>query len=196
MGSIFSKIQELIKTKKESDIVIIGLDNAGKTCILLTLSKPGKQVLSLPTIGFNVETIRINNVNIHAYDLGGQNEIRILWKDYLQTTKGIVFVVDFEDVDRYPQAAEWLHKSVDDASKNGKQVPLLILANKVDNPDKPELEEEVGNLCHVLDLQKLKCSWKIFTTSTITSKENPNPLANILKSFEWLINTMEKDDSL
>ncbi|KAF7703831.1 ADP-ribosylation factor [Cucumispora dikerogammari] len=195
MGAIFSKIQDFIKTKKESDIIIIGLDNAGKTCILLTLTKPGKQIMSLPTIGFNVDTIKINNVNIRAYDLGGQNEIRVLWKEYLQTAKGIVFVVDFDDVDRYSQAAEWLHKSVDDAAKNGKQVPLLVLANKVDNPNKPELETEVAQLCHALKLQSLKGSWKVFTTSTITSIENPNPLSNILKSFEWLVNAIDREDS-
>merc|ERR1711974_660 len=190
MGAIYSKIRNILVTKKDSEFVIIGLDNAGKTCILYTLCRPGQSQATTPTIGFNVETVEINNVTIHCYDLGGQTEIRNLWKEYLSTARGLVFVIDYQDTERYGDAKEWLKKSIEDATKNGKQIPLLILLNKVDYPDAPDLEERVGQLCNLLELQDLKAHWKVFTTSTQVRKENPNPYANILKAFEWLIDTV------
>lgn len=60
---------------KEQRIVMLGLDNAGKTTILYKL-KVGQVVQTTPTIGFNVETVSRKNVTFSVWDVGGQDQIR------------------------------------------------------------------------------------------------------------------------
>jgi len=59
--------------KKEARILIVGLDGAGKTSILYKM-KLGEVVTTIPTIGFNVETINWKNLNITAWDVGGRDK--------------------------------------------------------------------------------------------------------------------------
>ena len=60
---------------------MIGLDNAGKTTVLYKL-KLGEVVTTIPTIGFNVETVEYKNVSFTVWDVGGQTKIRPLWQYY------------------------------------------------------------------------------------------------------------------
>ena len=71
----------------------VGLDAAGKTTILYKL-KLGEVVTTIPTIGFNVETVEYKNISFTVWDVGGQDKIRPLWRHYYQNTQGIIFVVD------------------------------------------------------------------------------------------------------
>lgn len=66
-------------------ILMLGLDAAGKTTILYKL-KLGEVVSSVPTIGFNVETLEFKNIKFTVWDVGGQDKIRLLWKHYYQNT--------------------------------------------------------------------------------------------------------------
>ena len=60
-----------------------GLDAAGKTTILYKL-KLGEIVTTIPTIGFNVETVEYKNISFTVWDVGGQDKIRPLWRHYFQ----------------------------------------------------------------------------------------------------------------
>ena len=60
---------------------MLGLDAAGKTTILYKL-KLGEVVSSVPTIGFNVETVEYKNIKFTVWDVGGQDKIRQLWRHY------------------------------------------------------------------------------------------------------------------
>jgi small GTP-binding protein len=60
---------------------MLGLDGAGKTTILFKL-KIGEVVSSIPTIGFNVETVEYKNIKFTVWDVGGQDSIRAMWKHY------------------------------------------------------------------------------------------------------------------
>ena len=95
--------------KKEVKILMLGLDAAGKTTILYQL-KMGETVKTIPTLGFNVETIKHKNFNFTIWDVGGQDKIRVLWKHYYQNTDGLIFVVDSNDQDRIEDAAEELNE--------------------------------------------------------------------------------------
>jgi len=64
---------------------MLGLDAAGKTTILYKL-KFGEVVSSIPTIGFNVETVEYKNIKFTVWDLGSQDKIRLLWRLYLPNT--------------------------------------------------------------------------------------------------------------
>ena len=77
MGSFFEKALEKIMGKKEMRILMVGLDAAGKTTILYKL-KLGEVVTTIPTIGFNVETVEYKNISFTVWDVGGQFSILIL----------------------------------------------------------------------------------------------------------------------
>ena len=83
MGGFFAKALEKLMGKKEMRILMVGLDAAGKTTILYKL-KLGEIVTTIPTIGFNVETVEYKNISFTVWDVGGQDKIRPLWRHYYQ----------------------------------------------------------------------------------------------------------------
>ncbi|ELU16341.1 hypothetical protein CAPTEDRAFT_101983 [Capitella teleta] len=113
-------------------ILMLGLDAAGKTTILYKV-KLNETVCTIPTIGFNVETVTpCKGLSFTVWDVGGQEKIRQLWKHYYQNTDGLIFVVDSNDPERIPEVREELFKIL--ASDEMHAVPVLILANKQDLP--------------------------------------------------------------
>jgi ADP-ribosylation factor protein 6 len=62
-------------------LLMLGLDAAGKTTILYKL-KLNQDVTTIPTVGFNVETVTYKNVKFNVWDVGGQDKIRPLWRHY------------------------------------------------------------------------------------------------------------------
>jgi len=105
MGLAFSRFWQRLFGKKEMRILMVGLDAAGKTTILYKL-KLGEVVTTIPTIGFNVETVEYKNISFTVWDVGGQDKIRPLWRHYYQNTQGIIFVVDSNDRERIDDSAE------------------------------------------------------------------------------------------
>ncbi len=78
---------------------MVSLDAAGKTTILYKL-KLGEVITTIPTIGFNVETVQIKGIDLNIWDAGGCDKMRPLWRHYFQNTQAIIFVVDSNDIDR------------------------------------------------------------------------------------------------
>nr|BAG58790.1 unnamed protein product [Homo sapiens] len=107
MGNIFANLFKGLFGKKEMRILMVGLDAAGKTTILYKL-KLGEIVTTIPTIGFNVETVEYKNISFTVWDVGGQDKIRPLWRHYFQNTQGLIFVVDSNDRERVNEAREEL----------------------------------------------------------------------------------------
>ena len=128
MGSFLSQLSSLFE-KREARILMLGLDAAGKTTILFKL-KLGEVVTSVPTIGFNVETVEFKNCKFNVWDVGGQDKIRGMWRHYYQNTEGLIYVVDSSDKERLNIAKEELHKML--AEEELKDTVLLVLANKQD----------------------------------------------------------------
>uniref|UniRef100_A0A4W3IMZ4 ADP-ribosylation factor n=1 Tax=Callorhinchus milii TaxID=7868 RepID=A0A4W3IMZ4_CALMI len=110
----------------------VGLDAAGKTTILYKL-KLGEIVTTIPTIGFNVESVEYKNICFTVWDVGGQDKIRPLWRHYFQNTQGLIFVVDSNDRERVQEAAEELQKMLQEDEL--RDALLLIFANKQDLPN-------------------------------------------------------------
>ncbi|XP_029211890.2 ADP-ribosylation factor D-like [Acropora millepora] len=140
MGKLLSKIFG----NKEMRILMLGLDAAGKTTVLYKL-KLGQSVTTIPTVGFNVETVSYKNVKFNVWDVGGQDKIRPLWRHYYAGTQGLIFVVDCADRDRIDEARQELHRIINDRLM--KEAIILIFANKQDLPDamKPhEVQEKLG----------------------------------------------------
>ncbi|GAA5930849.1 hypothetical protein JCM3775_000733 [Rhodotorula graminis] len=145
-GSGLSKALGKLFGNKEMRILMLGLDAAGKTTILYKL-KLNQSVTTIPTVGFNVETVTYKNVKFNVWDVGGQDKIRPLWRHYYTGTQGLVFVVDSQDRDRIDEARVELHKILND--REMKDCLLLVFANKQDLPDAmtpTEVTEKLGLL--------------------------------------------------
>ncbi|CAI5735413.1 unnamed protein product [Hyaloperonospora brassicae] len=145
MGNLFSFSLDALYSSlasflgnRESRIMIIGLDGAGKTTFLYKI-KLGDLVTTIPTIGFNVETFEYKNIKFTAWDIGGQEKIRSLWKHYLSNNDAVIFVVDAADVDRIDEAKEALHLIFE--ADELAQTKLLVYANKQDQPDALSADE-------------------------------------------------------
>merc|ERR1712217_195623 len=144
MGLTFSKVFGKLFGKKDVRILMVGLDAAGKTTILYKL-KLGEVVTTIPTIGFNVETVEYKNISFTVWDVGGQDKIRPLWRHYYQGTQGLIFVVDSNDRDRAEDAREELNKMLNEDEM--RDAVLLVFANKQDLPNAmpaAEVTEKLG----------------------------------------------------
>ena len=144
MGNLFSKVWQRMIGTREMRILMVGLDAAGKTTILYKL-KLGEVVNTIPTIGFNVETVEYKNISFNVWDVGGQDKIRLLWRHYYTNTQGLIYVVDSNDRDRIEENREELHKML--AEEELKDAVLLVFANKQDLPGAltcPEITDKLG----------------------------------------------------
>ena len=173
MGLAFSSIWQRMFAKKEMRILMVGLDAAGKTTILYKL-KLGEIVTTIPTIGFNVETVEYKNISFTVWDVGGQDKIRPLWRHYYQNTQGLIFVVDSNDKDRVGEAHDELHRMLSEDEL--REAIVLVFANKQDLPNAMSVAEVTDKLgLHSLRNRK----WYIQATCA-TSGEG------LFEGLDWL----------
>ncbi|XP_004577727.1 ADP-ribosylation factor-like protein 11 [Ochotona princeps] len=164
--------------KAEPQVVMMGLDSAGKTTLLYKL-KGHQQVQTLPTVGFNVEPLEApGNLSLTLWDIGGQPQLRASWKDYLEGTDILVYVLDSTDKARLPEAVAALLEVLASPSMAG--VPLLVLANKQEAPDALPLLE----IRDRLGLERLQeHRWELRACSALTGEG----LSEALKSLRSLL---------
>ncbi|KAJ1112387.1 hypothetical protein NDU88_000652 [Pleurodeles waltl] len=147
MGLLLSSLYDTLLGFRglKARILMLGLDAAGKTTIIYKL-KLNETVTTIPTIGFNVETVEpIRNVSFTVWDVGGQDKIRALWKHYFINTDGLLFVVDSADPARFEEARAELVAILENVEMQ--DVPFVVLANKQDLPgasSPSELVEKLG----------------------------------------------------
>lgn len=158
MGGQLSKVMGKIFGSKEMRLLMLGLDAAGKTSTsgpsqavslyqilcglklqltqffpaILYKLKLNQDVTTIPTVGFNVETLTYKNVKFNVWDVGGQDKIRPLWRHYFSGTQGLIFVIDSNDRNRIDEARQELHRIILD--REMKEALLLVFANKQDIP--------------------------------------------------------------
>ena len=155
MGSLLSNIYSRFGSyRRDVRILLLGLDAAGKTTILYKL-KMNETVNTIPTIGFNMESLQYKNVEFQCWDIGGQDKLRTLWRHYYEGSHAVIFVVDSADRERIEEAQETLHAMIN-SEELGNAV-LLVYANKQDLPGAmttPEVVDKLG-------LVDLKRKWYI-----------------------------------
>ena len=141
MGFILSKIIEFFtKSRNNFKIIILGMQNAGKTTILYRLSL-GQLVKTTPTIGSNVEELTYNNVKFQAWDLGGQESTRSVWDVYYMNTDAVVYVIDSQDDEYFEESKSQFHKLI--LNPTLKNATILIFANKQDLPGAKDINKLV-----------------------------------------------------
>merc|ERR1712137_1412162 len=177
MGNLFASLFDSFFTWEDMRILMVGLDAAGKTTVLYKL-KLGEVVTTIPTIGFNVETVEYRNISFTVWDVGGQGKIRPLWRHYYQGTQGLIFVVDSNDRDRIEDVREELGKMLSDEEM--RDAVLLVFANKQDLPNAmpaAEVTEKLG-LHNMRNRQ-----WFIQSTCATTGD-------GLYEGLDWLSRTL------
>ncbi|KAI9788491.1 MAG: ADP-ribosylation factor protein 3 [Candelina submexicana] len=142
-------------SKEEYSVLLLGLDNAGKTTFLEQIkahfspTHPEPHLKTVPTVGQNVSTITLPELYLKIWDVGGQHSLRKLWQSYYASCHAIVFIIDSSDVgdadieklgkgensgiERLEECKLALESVLQNADTEG--VPLLVLANKQDRED-------------------------------------------------------------
>lgn len=90
----------------------------------------GQSIKSIPTVGFNIETVQYKNIKFNVWDVGGQYKIRPLWRHYFIGTQALIFVVDAADRDRIDEARTELHRIIND--REMRDAVILVYGNKQD----------------------------------------------------------------
>eukprot|EP01125_Pyxidicula_operculata_P006033 TRINITY_DN210_c0_g1_i2.p1 TRINITY_DN210_c0_g1~~TRINITY_DN210_c0_g1_i2.p1 ORF type:complete len:180 (-),score=41.15 TRINITY_DN210_c0_g1_i2:135-674(-) len=177
MGGLFAKLFSGLG-KKEMRILMVGLDAAGKTTVLYKL-KLGEIVTTIPTIGFNVETVQYKNINFTVWDVGGQDKIRPLWRHYYQNTQGLIYVVDSNDRARVDEAALELQKVLREDEL--RDAVVLVLANKQDLPNAMSVAEVTDKL----GLHSLRSRQWYIQATCATSGDG------LYEGLDWLSNALK-----
>ncbi|PVH86987.1 ARF/SAR superfamily [Cadophora sp. DSE1049] len=159
---------------KEMRILMLGLDNAGKTTIVKRIMNEDVNTVS-PTLGFIIKTIDYKGYKLNIWDVGGQKTLRSYWRNYFEKTDALIWVVDATDRLRIEDCRQELHGLLQEERLSG--ASLLVFANKTD-VNGCMLEEEIqeGLQLHGIKTHK----WKIIRCSAITGE-------NLQEGLEWVV---------
>jgi len=164
-------------SKEEARILVIGLDNSGKTTLINHLKPKKATTLEVtPTVGFQVEEFSKNNINFTVYDMSGQGRYRSLWEHYYADVQAIIYVLDSSDRLRMCVAKEELEQLLGHENIKATRCPILFFANKMDMAGALSLEECMDELG--LDKVREK-PWHITSSNAVTG-------AGITEGIEWL----------
>lgn len=130
---------------------------------------------TIPTIGFNVESVTYKNLNFNVWDLGGQTSIRPYWRCYYANTSAVVFVVDSTDIERLQTAADELSAMLNEEEL--KDAALLVFANKQDQPG----ARGAADISEALRLGELRDrNWTIIACSAVDG-------TGVNDGMDWLV---------
>ena len=177
MGLFKLIAQALGFSRRESKILVIGLDNSGKTTLINHL-KPKKATTTevVPTVGFQVEQFVKNNIGFTIFDMSGQGRYRSLWEHYYRDVQAIIYVLDSTDRLRACVAKEELLQLLNHEDIKNCRIPLLFFANKMDIPGAmaPDVCAEELELDRIRDKP-----WHIISSNSVTGY-------GVDEGIEWL----------
>jgi len=158
-------------------LLILGLDNAGKTTILKKFSgEPTDQIE--PTLGFNIKTLEHKGYTLNFWDVGGQKTIRAYWRNYFEQTDGLIWVVDSADKTRLELCRDELNELLQQEKLVG--ASLLILANKQDVAGALSTED-IADTLNLYTSDKFKNRhWSIHACSAMTGD-------GLVEGMDWMV---------
>ncbi|CAD2213346.1 ADP-ribosylation factor-like 3 [Angomonas deanei] len=176
---LLTLLRKLKKNDTEPRILILGLDNAGKTSILRKLSDEDPTTTQA-TQGFNIKSIDCEGFKLNMWDIGGQKAIRAYWPNYFDEVDCLIYVVDAADRRRVEEAATELATLVQEEKL--REAPILVFSNKCDLATALSPED----ISTALDLQSLRDrTWHIQKCSAKTGE-------GLQEGLEWSIKNLKK----
>ncbi|CAE6509870.1 unnamed protein product [Rhizoctonia solani] len=177
--SQFTQLWSRLFGQEEMKLLILGLDNAGKTTMLYKITM-GEAVDTAPTVGSNTEVFEYKNLKFVLWDIGGQTSLRQSWSQYFTAARAVILVIDSCDAGRLSLAQEELHQMCADESL--KDALLLVFANKQDVRGclTPARISEELKLTDLRDRQ-----WHIMACSALTGQ-------GLFEGLDWLASRLER----
>ena len=181
MGILDRLVRWLGINRSEAKVLVVGLDNSGKTTIINHLKPVDHQRDVVPTVGFNMEKFQVKGVTFTAFDMSGQGRYRNLWEHYYKDCHGVIFVIDSSDKFRLVVAKDELDLMLQHVDLRNRRVPVLFFANKMDLRD---------------SLSSVKCStmmglenirdkpWNICASNAITGE-------GLSQGLDWLTDQLQ-----
>jgi ADP-ribosylation factor-like protein 3 len=168
------------KTDKELRVLVLGLDNAGKTTVLKKMADEDTVQIN-PTQGFNMKTLVKEGIKLNVWDIGGQKAIRTYWENYYDNVDILVYVVDAADKKRLEESGTEFNNLISDAKMQG--VPILVFANKqdLDNAVQPD-EVAIALRLHEIPRDR---AWKIQSASAKAG-------TGLEEGFQWALQAAKK----
>ncbi|MFX1254526.1 MAG: ADP-ribosylation factor family protein [Promethearchaeota archaeon] len=170
-------VKRLLKSINKAKIVFCGLDYAGKTSLVNYL-KIGHLTVTFPTYGLNLEALKYGEVIFEISDLGGHQDFRGFWENFMVGADIIVYVIDASDANRFPESKLAFNDVFSPVNVNK---PVLILANKQDLTNCVKGSE----ITNYFELSKLERSWHVQETSVKTG-------LGIAEAFQWIYEQVTK----
>jgi len=175
---LLSLFRSAKKEEKEARILMLGLDNAGKTTVLKKLSEEDISHI-MPTQGFNVKSLTHEGFKLNVWDIGGQKTIRPYWGSYFDKSDSLIYVIDSGDQRRLRESGGELQELLTEEKLNG--LPLLIFANKQDLRSAVPADE----IAEALNLSAIKD--RTWTIQACSAKSGDG----LQDGMEWLVNATQ-----
>ncbi|KAF3427470.1 hypothetical protein E2986_03225 [Frieseomelitta varia] len=195
MGNCIRSMLQRLQKKKCSEktiiLLIVGLDNAGKTSVLNCISGDSDKT-TLPTMGFHVVSLKYKSYTVKIYDIGGSSQIRSLWLKYYNGIHGLIYVVDASDISRLTENKVVFGELISHEYISGK--PLLLLANKQDINGAIDELDLVENLDIEHAVNTMKCPTRVEICScTWKEDQSKDNTIGIKNGYKWLLDIIVKN---
>uniref|UniRef100_A0A8C8FAD6 ADP-ribosylation factor-like protein 3 n=1 Tax=Oncorhynchus tshawytscha TaxID=74940 RepID=A0A8C8FAD6_ONCTS len=170
---------------QEVRLLLLGLDNAGKTTLLKQLASEDVSHIT-PTQGFNIKSMQSQGFKLNVWDIGGQRKIRPYWRNYFENTDVLIYVIDSSDRKRFEETGQELAELMEEEKLS--MVPLLIFANKQDLMTAAPASE----LAEGLNLHTIRDRvWQIQACSAITAEGvQKQQISHLHKYSDPLLSTL------
>jgi len=196
--------------KSKQKIIVLGLNNAGKTSMLESLKGKTKfgDITNLPpTKGVDIQQVEVENFNLMIWDFGGQKFHR---EDYLKKPEEyflhidlIIYVIDIQDSERYDESLDYFEKILEIVSYLNENPYILVLLHKSD-PDIRQTVDFQINLEMISEiistsLSERKFNFELIQSSIYNFYASEPEFAKSFKQFfgpDKVANTLEEQVSL
>lgn len=187
LGNMYKKLNELIESSIMGNILLLGINNVGKSSLIDRLKKRVFSPNMKPTLALTMIEQIIDSYHFKIIDVSGQKRLRDQWWSYTKKPDAIIFIVAANDIidkgERLTETEGEFKKLLDRYSKDAEiplsyKMPLLICINKIDLADDPEAIMEM--MIDLLYLKKFKGKFRMQLTSALSGD-------GIEEGFKWLV---------